>query len=46
MIGRKKIACANARYLLLKAKDAYKIGHNQITDPMVTYGPWDVFKLI
>ena len=46
MIGRKEIACANARYLLLKAKDGYKNCHKELTDYMVTYGSWDVYKLI
>jgi acetyl-CoA C-acetyltransferase len=37
---------SNAPYLLLKARNGYKLGHGEIIDSIITDGLWDVYNNI
>jgi len=37
---------SNAPYLLLKARNGYKLGHGEIIDSMISDGLWDVYNNI
>jgi acetyl-CoA C-acetyltransferase len=41
-----KESMSNAPYLLLKAKNGYKLGYEKLTDSMINDGLWDVYNNI